>query len=275
MIGLISQRQKKTENTLKTKKRNKLGRKKKLLSNRRLIKTINQETENLWNEKEDKPPSSSEISLSNAIQENPIPSINKILEEVEQPVENEIFKPIDVKEEIQPDQLPKQISKNPKPAQIEKPKVENPWEEIEKPNVIESPWEQIETPIKKDVPVIPKIKNRFPQRKFKKKLIPRKPIKNEDLQIFEDLDKMTREPFPKPQVNNFNPLQEDDNEDLNPDMEFEVNALTTENISFPKPIKKIEKPEPQIIPQNTKPSWGDLPEGSPEKCDYVIGKHHE
>ena len=125
-----------------------------------------------------------------------------------------------------------------------------------------SPWETLGK--KHESPEKPKMRTKklkFAQRKLKKKLIPRKPIKSTDMDLFKDLDQITQKPPQTGFPSRFNPLHGDDDEIL-PDVEFTVGAPPA--------------PKPSLAKSPAKPSqstWKALPKPeTPEKSEYVIGK---
>lgn len=253
MIGLINQRQKATDKSTKIKKKL-LGRKKKLISSRKLNKpVIKQETENLWQERDSQKPS----ALLNAPSEDiPVQFQNPENPETRSP---EMAKPAPLPQ-IKPPPLlpPKEIKNTPistKNTTEITSKIEEVFEVPQKPK--SPPKKMIKSKItfpKK--PILPKKKLR---KETIKKQIPRKPIKHEDMNLFNDLDTATPKPAPR-EHNQFNLLREEE-EEIKPDTEFYIgqNSQAKENWF------QVEAPEAK------QSSWGDLVEpAKPVESEYVI-----
>lgn len=306
MINLISQRQKAADKFPRNKKKNLLGRKKKLRSNRRLIKTVvKQETEHLWGDSLPTQFSSPQIPNDPQTQKEHFPAnlSNEPVQLKSQPIFENQHEPIQANLELE--SSPKASNDSQEIVELDVPdSVSATFDvkeisnfEVIQPNVnseanesssnlpdqpivpkippkneilpetgnsfkaeTTSPWETLGKQSKLPEKAKPKPKKlKFTQRKLKKKRIPRKPIKTEDLNIFKDLEHFPENPTHPPIPNKFNPLRGNDNE-IQPDIEFTIEATPAQKSPF---AKSLNKP--------TESAW-QPPKKTPEKCDYVIGR---
>jgi hypothetical protein len=305
MIGLINQRQRANDKGIKIKKKL-IGRKKKLISSRKLTKTtVKQETENLWTEKEESknktqnppkkvcPPPIAHVQKSPEIQKELIipnipqkQSIVKIAKPVVKPKPSPVMEinhleiPTNVEPQMNPIQNSLNLNKESTEVNKYSPEVDNKSmlqcnSKImnEQENAI-NVFAELTNESKPEKPLIPPPVKKPPLPK--KRIFPQKKIFKKKLIPRKPIKKEDMNLFedldtlapPSNQVTGqpFNPLHDED-EDIAPDTEFSVS----------KGVPLKEEKEWHEIRSET-PNW-QVPKKiesrqnvEEENCAYVIGR---